>query len=232
MQKINSQKPEHHTDSGFRNLFIKNDAKSFGDMWKWKVQGDGPRGTRLERDSVPRVQVDRESLMSPSQKPQVTWIGHSTVLFQMGGKTVITDPVFSQRCSPVSFAGPKRYQQPALTIAELPPVDFAVISHNHYDHLDKESVLGLGENVHWLVPLGLKAWFTDIGIQNVTEMDWWQEMTIGNVRFVATPTQHWSARGSPIGSTRCGRPGWWKLKVCVFGLGAIRATTPFSSKDW
>ena len=195
MQDIKSEKPKHHAESGFRNLFIENDAKSFGDMWKWKVQGDGPRGTTRERQSVPRVPVDTASLKSPDVKPQVTWIGHSTVLFQMGGKTVITDPVFSDRCSPVSFAGPKRYQKPALTVAELPPVDFAVISHNHYDHLDKASVLALGESVHWLVPLGVKAWFTDLGIKNVTELDWWQEITIGDVRFVATPTQHWSARG-------------------------------------
>ena len=195
MQDINSQKPEHHTDSGFRNLFIKNDAKSFGDMWKWKVQGDGPRGTSKERRSVPRIPIDQEALKSPPEKPQVTWIGHSTVLFQMGGKTVITDPIFSKRCSPVSFAGPKRYQEPALTVEQLPTIDFAVISHNHYDHLDKDSVLALGNEVHWFVPLGLKSWFTNLGIENVTEMDWWQEITIKNVRVVATPTQHWSARG-------------------------------------
>jgi len=195
MSDSESKRPEHHTVSGFRNLFIENNAKGFGDMWNWKVKGDGPRGTEADRRSVPRVQVDQAALSSPGEAPQVTWIGHATVLFQMGGKTVITDPVFSDRCSPLSFAGPKRYQPPALQIEELPAVDFAVISHNHYDHLDKASVQALGDKVHWLVPLGLKAWFVDLGIKRVTELDWWQEVTIGTARFVATPTQHWSARG-------------------------------------
>ena len=195
MNPIDSNSPKHHTEKGFRNLFIENKPKSLGDMWKWKVSGDGPRGTDKERQSVPRVDVDRASLSAPGTAPQVTWVGHSTVLFQMAGKTVITDPVFSERCSPVSFAGPKRYQAPAMSIPDLPKVDFAVISHNHYDHLDKASVLALGSEVHWLVPLGLKSWFTDLGIERVTELDWWGEKTFDNVRFVATPTQHWSARG-------------------------------------
>ena len=195
MNPIDPKSPEHHTETGFRNLFIESKTKGFGDMWKWKVSGEGPRGSDTDRKSVPRVDVDQASLNKPGSAPQVTWIGHSTVLFQMAGKTVITDPVFSDRCSPVSFAGPKRYQAPALSVAELPKVDFAVISHNHYDHLDKASVIAMGKEVHWLVPLGLKSWFNDLGIERVTELDWWAETTLSDVRFVATPTQHWSARG-------------------------------------
>ena len=125
----------------------------------------------------------------------MTWIGHSTLLVQANGKAILTDPIFSQRASPVSFAGPKRYTQPAIGIEDLPKIDLVVISHNHYDHLDKDTVLAIGDKTHWCVPLGVKAWFTNLGITQVTEFDWWTQKEINGVVVQATPSQHWSARG-------------------------------------
>jgi N-acyl-phosphatidylethanolamine-hydrolysing phospholipase D len=148
------------------------------------------------RGKIPVVAADLERIRQPAEAPQVTWIGHATVLIQYRGVNVLTDPIFSQRASPVSFAGPKRLSPPALTAGQLPRIDFVVISHNHYDHLDRPSVRALGNGPRWLVPLGLKAWFTKAGIDpaRVDEFDWWQERRFGGLTVTATPLQHWSAR--------------------------------------
>jgi len=124
-----------------------------------------------------------------------TWIGHATLLVQMDGVTFLTDPVWSDRCSPLSSIGPMRYVPPAIAIEDLPNIDFIVISHNHYDHLDLATVKRFGNRVKWYVPLGLKEWFKDCRITNVEELDWWQEINFQNIRVICTPAKHWSSRG-------------------------------------
>eukprot|EP00879_Flechtneria_rotunda_P018761 GHRR01019694.1.p1 GENE.GHRR01019694.1~~GHRR01019694.1.p1 ORF type:complete len:406 (+),score=109.99 GHRR01019694.1:100-1317(+) len=155
--------------------------------------------------AFPLVQPDAAALANPpAAAVQALWVGHATMLVQMQGLTFITDPVFSQRPSPVQFAGPRRAVQPALVPESpaMPHLDFVLISHNHYDHLDNGSVNRLfkrfGHALSWYVPLGLKAWFRSKGITNVTELDWWQEAQHPGtkVRVVLTPAQHWSARGA------------------------------------
>lgn len=143
----------------------------------------------------------------PAEAVQAVWAGHSTVLAQMEGFTFLTDPVFSERASPVQFAGPKRVTPPAFTAASLrlPALDFVVVSHNHYDHLDRASVLALhgryGPGLRWYVPLGLKPWFTGHGIHNVVELDWWEEHRHSSgdgqrsLTVVLTPAQHATLRG-------------------------------------
>jgi N-acyl-phosphatidylethanolamine-hydrolysing phospholipase D len=132
-------------------------------------------------------------------QPAVTWVGHATALVQASGLNVLTDPVFSDRASPVQFAGPKRAQPPGLALAQLPRIDVVVISHNHYDHLDKNTVRGLAEQAGgaplFIVPLGVKAWIQALGTDHVKELDWWDSVKLGQVEFVFTPVQHWSARG-------------------------------------
>ena len=130
--------------------------------------------------------------------PAVTWIGHASTLVQVGGANVLTDPIFSERASPLSFAGPKRALAPGIALADLPHIDAVLVSHNHYDHLDAPSVKALaaqaGGSPLFIVPLGLKAWLADAGIANAVELDWWQSTRVGALEIVLTPVQHWSGR--------------------------------------
>jgi len=191
----------HRTQDGFRNNYPHAGRASFW-AWKWEQW----------RTGVPRIPeggwhfpLDRPQLAAPGQhdaQPAVTWIGHATILLQLDGLNILTDPMFSQRASPLSFAGPERVVPPALTLGQLPHIDIVLISHNHYDHLDKPSVKALARQTggppRFYVPLGLAAWFKDEGITTVTEMDWWDERDEAGlsarlkVHFV--PAQHWSAR--------------------------------------
>ncbi len=127
----------------------------------------------------------------------MTWIGHATMLVRLGGANVLFDPVFSERASPVSFAGPKRVVPLPIDIADLPQIDIVLISHNHYDHLDADSVKRIAAMSHsprFLVPMGLKAWFAELGIARVDELDWWQQEQHGDLRITFVPVQHWSKR--------------------------------------
>ncbi|PIO40391.1 hypothetical protein AB205_0027900 [Aquarana catesbeiana] len=132
---------------------------------------------------------------------RITWLGHASVMVEMDDLTFLTDPVFSQRASPISIAGPKRFRGPPCTIEQLPKIDAVVISHNHYDHLDYNTVLGLnqrfGTELRWFVPLGLLNWMQSCGCENVIELDWWEQNCVpghDEVTFVFTPCQHWCKR--------------------------------------
>jgi N-acyl-phosphatidylethanolamine-hydrolysing phospholipase D len=132
----------------------------------------------------------------------VTWIGHATTLVQASGLCVLTDPIFSKRASPLQFLGPARAQDPGIALGDLPRIDVVVISHNHYDHLDRASVQALaaqaGGEPLFLVPLGLKVWLEQLGITRAVELDWWEthvyDIDDRQVEFHFTPAQHWSSR--------------------------------------
>ena len=126
-----------------------------------------------------------------------TWIGHSTVLLQLGGLNVLTDPVFSQRAFPVQWLGPRRVVDPALPLDALPPLDIVLLSHTHYDHLDKPAVKRIAKahpQANWIVPLGVGAYVRGWGVRDVVELDWWQETVTDSLRVTATPARHFSAR--------------------------------------
>lgn len=137
---------------------------------------------------------------------RATWLGHASVLAEVDGAVILTDPVFSERCSPSQWFGDKRYRPPACTVQELPPRIHAVaISHTHYDHMDTNSIQDLHnryeDSLHWFVPNGTKQWFSDIGIQeaNIHDMVWWQEEQVkiddgSHARIIFTPSNHWSRR--------------------------------------
>ena len=128
--------------------------------------------------------------------PTVTWIGHATVLVQMDHVTFVTDPIWSPTASPVSFAGPLRHVQPAIALEALPPIDFVLISHNHYDHLDVPTLRRLAERgSHFYVPLAVGALLRSEGIGPVDELDWWDVRRFGPVEIHCVPSQHWSGRG-------------------------------------
>ncbi|EAT11662.1 MBL fold metallo-hydrolase [Bermanella marisrubri] len=125
-------------------------------------------------------------------------LGHSTVLMKLSGKLILTDPMFSERASPFQWIGPKRFHAPPISIEELPPIDFVLISHDHYDHLDESTIEQLHEKVgQFFVPLKVGRYLLDFGVpkEKVQEFDWWQEATVGPFRIAATPSNHFSGRG-------------------------------------
>ena len=189
----------HHTATGFKNNYALEVNKSFGDFLRW--QWESWRMDKVPSSPAASVAADLALLKAPTTLPTVTWIGHGTALVQASGLNVLVDPIFSERASPVQIFGPKRAQPPGVAMADLPNIDVVLISHNHYDHLDRNSVAQLdekakaaGKTTLFLVPLGLKAWFNGIGIDSVIELDWWQNHRINGVEFHLTPVQHWSAR--------------------------------------
>ncbi|MCF7223650.1 MBL fold metallo-hydrolase [Marilutibacter chinensis] len=124
-------------------------------------------------------------------------LGHSTVLIKLDDVFWLTDPVFSERASPVQWAGPKRFHAPPIDIAELPPLQGVILSHDHYDHLDRAAVQALAEKTtQFLAPLGVGDLLVEWGIDpdKIVQLDWWEEVRIGNLRLVATPAQHFSGR--------------------------------------
>jgi L-ascorbate metabolism protein UlaG (beta-lactamase superfamily) len=160
---------------------------------------------RIPRETLPVAQVRREVLDGPaSQALRVTWLGHSTTLIEIDGLRLLTDPVLSERASPFSFAGPKRFTPPALSIDQLPPLDAVVLSHDHFDHLDHATVLALAERVpRFYTTLGvgqrLIGWGIDAG--KIVELDWWQEAKLGALTLAATPAQHFSGRSLNDGNS-------------------------------
>jgi L-ascorbate metabolism protein UlaG (beta-lactamase superfamily) len=130
---------------------------------------------------------------------RVTWLGHSTMVLEIDGLRVLTDPVFGQRASPVSFAGARRFHPVPVTIEQLPQLDAVLLSHDHYDHLCAESVRKLAQlRVPVVTSLGVGAHLERLGIEPrlITELDWWEEHVLpgGALSFTATPAQHFSGR--------------------------------------
>jgi len=189
----------HHTANGFRNLYVDDSTKPgfFDFLLKVRFQESWPdEGELLLNSPTPKISVDLSQIDNPpANELQVTWIGHSTMLIQYEGLTVLTDPMFSDRASPVSFAGPRRYMAPAITLEDLPPIDAVVISHNHYDHMDEDTITAIGNSARWFVPLGNAKLLKQNGVTNVIEKDWWETATLKDINFTLTPTQHWSGRG-------------------------------------
>ena len=187
----------HHTPTGFKNPYVAQTPTEL-ELLGWALRIGQPLRNKLRKPFVPpQVDANIQRIISPNKnKIQVTWIGHATFLIQYKGKNILTDPVFSERTSPVPFMGPKRYAPPALSIDELPPIDAVIISHVHYDHLDKASLKKLGENTHYYVPLGVKPWLMKNGIPSdaVTELDWWQSQEREKVNFTLVPARHFANR--------------------------------------
>jgi N-acyl-phosphatidylethanolamine-hydrolysing phospholipase D len=127
--------------------------------------------------------------------PTVTWVGHSTMLVQMGHLTFLTDPIWSTTASPL-WLGPKRYVEPGLSLEALPRIDFVIVSHNHYDHMDTATLARLAKSgTRFFVPLGNAHILEDEGIGPVEELDWWDAAKIGDVTITCVPARHWSRRG-------------------------------------
>jgi N-acyl-phosphatidylethanolamine-hydrolysing phospholipase D len=130
-------------------------------------------------------------------QPHAVWIGHSTYLIEIDGVILLTDPVWDQYCSPVPLRALRRFSEPPIALADLPPVDIVLLSHNHYDHLDVKTVQALSRfhpQIQWVVPEGLSHWFKKRGIQSVTELPRWKSLTVKDCKITAVPAQHFSGR--------------------------------------
>lgn len=163
------------------------------DMFRWTF--NRKRGTWHEWVSAPYgpKPVDRV----PDGAMRVTFINHATVLLQVNGINILTDPVWSDRVGPVSWAGPKRHRPPGIRFEDLPPIDIVLISHNHYDHMDVPTLQRLADTHHprIFVGLGNRQYLNQFGVTGVQDVDWGDTLGVGNhVRIVTLPSRHWSAR--------------------------------------
>ena len=201
--------PAHHRERGFANTNPAYERPGFWTRWAFFASRVWTTTFTPRRATFPVVGADASALRGDPGRPLVTWVGHSTVLVQLDGVSFLTDPQWSERASPVGFAGPRRVTPPGVPFDALPPIDFVVISHDHYDHLDLPTVKRLAA-VHrprFLVPLGMKAWFADNGIAEVDELDWWESREVRGVTVTCVPVQHWSQR-SPWDVNRRLWSGW------------------------
>ena len=181
----------------FQNSEI-NYQSSLSSVWKiakayWQTDRAAPTPTK----TIPLKQLTKENLLS-EKHDALYRLGHSTLLLKLASDFILIDPVFSERASPVQWAGPKRFHQPPISIAELPNVKVVIISHDHYDHLDKTTILALADKVEQFVtPLKVGNYLRDWGIadEKITELDWWQSKQLSELTITATPAQHFSGRG-------------------------------------
>ena len=197
-------KPAHHVAGGFRNPTPEFRRPDGWTRWSFLARRAWQSTVAPRSFEAPRVANDGRGLRAGLTNPSITWIGHSTLLVQLDGLNVLTDPHWGERASPLSWAGPRRLAPPGLAFESLPRIDVVVISHDHYDHLDLGTVkrLAATHDPLFVVPLGLKAWFRDNGMSRVEELDWWEVHEHRGVRFVCAPAQHFAQRGLADRNTR------------------------------
>jgi N-acyl-phosphatidylethanolamine-hydrolysing phospholipase D len=189
----------HAADGTFRNPWPSGELQRFPGLlrWWWDRVSNGvppdPDPSVFER-AAPAFRAPR----APTDVSSATWIGHAATLLQIGGRNVLTDPMFGDRASPVSFAGPRRWVPPGIALNALPPIDVVLLSHNHYDHLHVGSVRALATrwpDAAWFVPTGVATIVRQAGVKVVRELDWWDVASHDGLTITATPAQHFSARG-------------------------------------
>ena len=176
----------------FSNSDGMKNEKSLSEVLKWSWSREEPKKEFIKTNE----NINLNSLKD--REHYALWIGHSTFLINNGDLTILTDPIFSERASPLNFAGPKRLIKPVIKIKDLPEVDVITISHNHYDHLDINSLRKIQKkfpNVKILVPKGDLKLLKNYNLNNGFEFLWWEAITLNNTKFIFTPAQHWSARG-------------------------------------
>lgn len=154
-------------------------------------------GARIPKGKLPEVKPDLGAFLTPADNMKFIWFGHSTLLLNVDGKTILIDPVFSASASPFNFLV-KRFQPSILKLEELPPIDKIVISHDHYDHLDEKTIRFFASKAtQFIVPLGVGRHLLDWGIHKtrVSELNWGDSVTDHGITFTAAPAQHFSGRG-------------------------------------
>lgn len=184
--------PHRDPDGSFFNPWGRLPVK-FLDVLRWKLGRNEYRGR--PKPPVPRVENDGAYLSRPDEPDSITSVGHATFALHDRGEIVLTDPHWSARA-----LVPKRLQPPGLPVETVERAAFAILSHDHYDHLDGATVRRLPEELPWFVPLGLGNWFSRRG-RRAIELDWWQSATHGRWTVTAFPVQHWSRRTFRVNRT-------------------------------
>ena len=181
-------------DGIFHNNFISHNVSSFKKFLQWRKESKKP-----DPITFPLAKNNPVFLKNNRITPTITWVGHATFLIQIAGLNILTDPHFTERASPFNFAGPSRTTPVGLKIEDLPKIDLIIISHNHYDHLDKQTIQQLIKKQQdnqplILVPLKLKKLLEKFGAKNVQELGWWDNTILKNIKIHSVPVQHWSKR--------------------------------------
>src|SRR3954471_19023003 len=159
-----------------------------------------PSEGRIPSSPLPLVDPRPFWRARPESGLRATWLGHSTLLIEMDGVRILTDPVWGNRASPLSFAGPKRFHPPPASLAPLPELDAVILSHDHYDHFDRPTILALAKHrpeTPYITSLGVGERLERWGVppQRITELDWWEQTDVKSVTITAAPAQHFSGRG-------------------------------------
>ncbi len=185
-------KSEHFDGKKFINPSGKQ-AKGLGDVLKWTMQRKREAWKEMidaDYGNAPVANPDPEKIV-------ITFVNHSTFLIQYQGVNILTDPIWSKRTSPFQWAGPKRMRPPGIKFEDLPNIDLILISHNHYDHLDANTMKRLNKAYQPKVmcPLGVAEYIKSLGFSNAYDLDWWQEQSFDNLNIICVPAQHFSGRG-------------------------------------
>jgi L-ascorbate metabolism protein UlaG (beta-lactamase superfamily) len=179
---------DHFDGTRFHN--VQSGWQSQGSFLKWqmtKEPGEWPEWIDSKPGPPPPRRVDDGRI-------RVTWVNHATMLVQLDGVNLLTDPIWSERCSPFSFLGPKRHRAPGLRFEDRPPIDAVLVSHNHYDHLDVPTLRRFN-GTRILTPLGNSALMKRHGVHGAADLDWWQSARISDrVTITLVPAQHFCAR--------------------------------------
>ena len=215
----------HHRPDGFVNNYGAAGGRPLSELLTWFAERSAaglpkPPSTVVQGYNFPVRRPDLAYLRDNRDDVTATFVGHATMLLQLGGLNVLTDPQFSERAFMVQWAGPRRRTALPLQLGELPRIDVVVISHNHYDHLDRDTVLALnrqpGGPPLFLVPLGVDRWMRAQGIDNVQGLDWWDKRLVRGVEVHHVPVQHWSARTPFDRNTTLW--GGWVLKAPQYAM--------------
>lgn len=188
------QASDHFDGTTFQN-FGNVEDKGWMEVLKWSFNREEGEWTELTENDVTFAE---KPVSQVTDSLAITYVNHATFLIQTAGLNILLDPVWSERVSPLSFAGPKRMRPPGIRFEDLPKIDLVILSHNHYDHLDIETLTKLNNQYspEFIVPLGVDLYLNQEGITNITALDWWEDKLVSkSINVTSVPAQHFSARG-------------------------------------